>query len=98
MVAVLYETEDPWLELISWAPLVARTETLRLPLVTSESGEAVWESQKRKQSPVSWSSGAAVREQCSGYTKWYEVSGHSCSSKAWATCFLLNRDLLCLPS
>lgn len=91
MVAVLYETDHTWLEIIRWAPLVARTETLRLPVVAGESGEAVWGSQKGKQSPVSWSSGATSRKHCSEYTKGYQVSGDSCSSKTWATCFLINR-------
>ena len=45
-----------------------RIETLRLPLVTSDSSEDVWESQKRKQSPVSCTSEAIVREALVRYT------------------------------
>lgn len=42
--------------------LVAKVRDLRLPLVTSDSSEDVWKSQKRKQSAVSWTSEAVVRE------------------------------------
>lgn len=50
MVPVLYETDHRWLEMmLDELFQLQGAVTLRLPLVTKEFGDCVWESQKRKQ-------------------------------------------------